>query len=217
MCYFSKLEHIADHKATNKTQSKQTSVSTHTHTLTHMHTHMHGHMRTHTPHTEWHIQRDGDRVKRIAWWFKKQLIINLKKKKRKPVCSWVDPSRSTVPDWQQDGGQAGDGVVQHGTAQRGLQCQTGWPRDLNKPARPPPHACRRPQHMVQQEQVVPVGRHSQQCCHLCSNSFRTWECDNNNNNNGHFYGAWSLARSRAQCAVQKAAEKCINTYNGQEL
>ena len=37
----------------------------------------------------------------------------------------------------------------------------------------------------------------------------------NNNNNGHFYGAWSLARSRAQCAVQKAAEKCINTYNGQ--
>ena len=41
---------------------------------------------------------------------------------------------------------------------------------------------------------------------------------NNNNNNGHFYGAWSLARSRAQCAVQKAAEKkCINTYNGQDL
>ena len=37
----------------------------------------------------------------------------------------------------------------------------------------------------------------------------------NNNNNGHFYGAWSLARSRAQCAVQKAAENCINTYNGQ--
>ena len=34
---------------------------------------------------------------------------------------------------------------------------------------------------------------------------------NNNNNNGHFYGA----RSRAQCAGQKAAEKCINTYNGQ--
>ena len=31
----------------------------------------------------------------------------------------------------------------------------------------------------------------------------------------YFYGAWSLARSRAQCAVQKAAEKCINTYNGQ--
>ena len=39
--------------------------------------------------------------------------------------------------------------------------------------------------------------------------------NNNNNNTGHFYGAWSLARSRAQCAVQKAAEKCINTYNGQ--
>ena len=38
---------------------------------------------------------------------------------------------------------------------------------------------------------------------------------NNNNDNGHFYGTWSLARSRAQCAVQKAAEKCINTYNGQ--
>ena len=38
---------------------------------------------------------------------------------------------------------------------------------------------------------------------------------NNNNNNGHFNGAWSLARSRAQCAVQKVAEKCINTYNGQ--
>ena len=38
---------------------------------------------------------------------------------------------------------------------------------------------------------------------------------NNNNNNGHFYGAWSLARSRAQCAVQKNAEKFINTYNGQ--
>ena len=36
-----------------------------------------------------------------------------------------------------------------------------------------------------------------------------------NNNNGHFYGAWSLARSRAQCAIQTAAEKCINTYNGQ--
>ena len=35
-----------------------------------------------------------------------------------------------------------------------------------------------------------------------------------NNNNGHFYGAWSLARSRAQCAVQKAAEKCLNTYSG---
>ena len=34
-----------------------------------------------------------------------------------------------------------------------------------------------------------------------------WRC----NNNGHFYGAWSLARSRAQCAVQKAAEKCIKT------
>ena len=33
-----------------------------------------------------------------------------------------------------------------------------------------------------------------------------------NNNNGCFYGAWSLARSRAQCIVQKAAEKCINTY-----
>ena len=32
-----------------------------------------------------------------------------------------------------------------------------------------------------------------------------------NDNNGHFYGAWSLA----QCAVQKAAEKCINTYSGQ--
>ena len=39
--------------------------------------------------------------------------------------------------------------------------------------------------------------------------------DDNDNNNGHFYGAWSLARSRAQCAVQKAAEKCIITYNGQ--
>ena len=38
--------------------------------------------------------------------------------------------------------------------------------------------------------------------------------NNNNNNNGHFYGAWSVARSRAQCTVQKAAEKCINTYNG---
>ena len=39
--------------------------------------------------------------------------------------------------------------------------------------------------------------------------------NNNYNNNGHLYGAWSLARSRAQCAVQKAAEKCMNTYNGQ--
>ena len=39
--------------------------------------------------------------------------------------------------------------------------------------------------------------------------------NNNNNDNGHFYGTWSLARSRAQCAVQKAADKCINTYNGQ--
>ena len=28
-------------------------------------------------------------------------------------------------------------------------------------------------------------------------------------NNGHFYGAWSLARSRAQCAVQKDAEKNV--------
>ena len=36
--------------------------------------------------------------------------------------------------------------------------------------------------------------------------------DDNNNNNGYFYGALSLARYRAQCAVQKAAEKCINTY-----
>ena len=41
--------------------------------------------------------------------------------------------------------------------------------------------------------------------------------NNNNNNNGHFYGARSLARSRAQCAVQKAAEKCINSYNGQNF
>ena len=39
--------------------------------------------------------------------------------------------------------------------------------------------------------------------------------ETSNNNNGHFYGAWSLARSRAQCTVQKEAEKCINTYNGQ--
>ena len=36
-----------------------------------------------------------------------------------------------------------------------------------------------------------------------------------NNNNGHFYGTWSFARSRAQCTTQKEAEKCINTYNGQ--
>ena len=41
------------------------------------------------------------------------------------------------------------------------------------------------------------------------------KCCFTNNYNGHFYGAWSLARSRAQCAVQKAAEKYINTYNGQ--
>ena len=34
-------------------------------------------------------------------------------------------------------------------------------------------------------------------------------------NNGHFCGAWSLARSWAQCAVHKAAGKCISTYNGQ--
>ena len=34
---------------------------------------------------------------------------------------------------------------------------------------------------------------------------------------GHFYGARSLARSRAQCAVHKAAEKCINTHNGQNV
>ena len=54
--------------------------------------------------------------------------------------------------------------------------------------------------------------------YLPTNSNRIWirRANNNNNNNGHFYGAWSLARSRAQCAVQKAAEKCINTYNGQE-
>ena len=37
----------------------------------------------------------------------------------------------------------------------------------------------------------------------------------NNNNNGHFCGALSIGRSRAQCAIQKAAEKCINIYNGQ--
>ena len=43
----------------------------------------------------------------------------------------------------------------------------------------------------------------------------SWIARVNNNNNGHFYGAWSLARSRTQCAVQKSAEKCINTYNGQ--
>ena len=43
----------------------------------------------------------------------------------------------------------------------------------------------------------------------------SWIARVNNNNNGHFYGAWSLARSRAECAVQKAAEKCINTYNRQ--
>ena len=35
-----------------------------------------------------------------------------------------------------------------------------------------------------------------------------------NNNNGHFYGVSSLARSRAQCAVQKDTEKCMNTYMG---
>ena len=39
--------------------------------------------------------------------------------------------------------------------------------------------------------------------------------NNNNNNNEHFYGAWSLAKSRAQCAVQKAAVKCTNTYDRQ--
>ena len=39
--------------------------------------------------------------------------------------------------------------------------------------------------------------------------------NNYNNYKGHFYGAGYLARSRAQCAVQKAAENCINTYNGQ--
>ena len=36
-----------------------------------------------------------------------------------------------------------------------------------------------------------------------------------NNINGHFYGAWSLVKSKAQYAIQKEAEKCINTYNGQ--
>jgi len=39
--------------------------------------------------------------------------------------------------------------------------------------------------------------------------------NNSNNNNGRFYGAQSPARSRALCAVQKAAEKCLNTYSGQ--
>ena len=29
----------------------------------------------------------------------------------------------------------------------------------------------------------------------------------NNNNNGHFYGIWPLAKSKAQCAMQKMQEK----------
>ena len=48
-------------------------------------------------------------------------------------------------------------------------------------------------------------RCSVHCCFTSTETVRAI------NNNGHFYGAWSLARSRAQCAVQK----CINTYNGQ--
>ena len=37
----------------------------------------------------------------------------------------------------------------------------------------------------------------------------------NNNDNGHIYGAWSLARYIAHCTVQEEAEKFINKYNGQ--
>ena len=35
--------------------------------------------------------------------------------------------------------------------------------------------------------------------------------NNHNNNKGHFYSTWSLAWSKTQCVIQKAAEKCINT------
>ena len=56
-----------------------------------------------------------------------------------------------------------------------------------------------------------IPKHRQSCICILMHAAVPY----NNNNNRHFYGAWSLARSRAQCAVQKAAEKCINTYNGQ--
>ena len=58
--------------------------------------------------------------------------------------------------------------------------------------------------------------------HSCPCIFLNYSNNNNdNNNNGHFYRALSLAKSKAQCAVQKKkkkkknAEKCIDTYNGQ--
>ena len=35
--------------------------------------------------------------------------------------------------------------------------------------------------------------------------------DTTMNNNGHFYGAWPQAKSKAQCAIQKMQEKCIHT------
>ena len=38
-----------------------------------------------------------------------------------------------------------------------------------------------------------------------------------NNNNEHFYVALALAKSKAQWAVQKDTEKCIKTYNGQQI
>ena len=54
---------------------------------------------------------------------------------------------------------------------------------------------------------------------MCHQLFKSWSNDNwhtiNNNNTGHFYGAWSPARAWAQCAIPKEAEKCINTYKGQ--
>ena len=37
------------------------------------------------------------------------------------------------------------------------------------------------------------------------------------NNNEHFYDALTLAKSKAQWAVQKDPEKCIKTYNGQNI
>ena len=36
-----------------------------------------------------------------------------------------------------------------------------------------------------------------------------------NNNNGHFHGALFRTKAKAQCAVQKDAEKSVNTCNAQ--
>ena len=64
-------------------------------------------------------------------------------------------------------------------------------------------------------QGMPVHTHVFRCMYLCLCTSIPLSIHYHNNNNGHCYGAWSLAKSKAKCARQKDAEKCINTYNGQ--